>query len=47
MIDMDMGEEDIVEPLHPITPQFAHQERYGRQRAGIDEQVEIIPAVEP
>jgi hypothetical protein len=47
MIDMDMGKEDVVEPLNPAAPEFGNKVRNGRERTGIDQQGETLATVEP
>jgi hypothetical protein len=47
MIDVNMGEEDVVEAFHPQATQFGKESWDGRKRAGIDEEGSLLPPNEP
>jgi hypothetical protein len=47
MIDMDMGEEDIINPFHPEMSKFGQEVRKRRQGAGIDEKSQFAVVVKP
>ena len=47
LIDVDMGEEDLVKLLYPKTPQFGQEVWKRREGAGIDEKGQAIVAIKP
>ena len=47
MVDVDVGQQDVVEAFDAEAAQFADQVRDGGERPGVDEEGEPLPPVEP
>ena len=47
VVDVDVGEQHVVEPLHPLAAQLRAEAGNGGKGAGIDEQSKTVTPVEP